>query len=218
MWKKRLCQLTMAVVVCAPALMADAFHLPGSLNPYAGAPSFNRPYSAKVPGLDGVRPFVAEYEATFHRNESRYSSTTKRSTRSSELQRLDLKGRDAQDFYRAAVYLAIQMIGIDTSTDFGQSQVKAVNNALWSLAYRPSSSYYRFSQHNNGPQYMAQARSSRSHGGFHGFNIWKPKPRGVRDPKVNVPEPSSASMLAFEVLALALLGYCLRRRGVRFVN
>jgi hypothetical protein len=114
---------------------------------------------------------------------------------------------EVSNLYRAAAYLAIQMIGVDRSTHFGRSQATVVTKAIWGLVSRHSGT----PAHSNGPTYYAQFRSPHR---IPNINIWKPKPKEPRDPNVRVPEPSIVSLLAFNALVLAAFGYFLRRRGV----
>lgn len=203
---KRFFQVAVVLAVSVPVLTADTF-------------DHSRSNASRLSRSGSLQSIVREYQATARRNQPDYASkkVTKRSSRRSNyvVQFDGRSSRETHNLYLAAAYLAVQMIGIDRSTDFGKSQANALNNALWSLVYRPSSS--NFAPKKQEPQYRAQA--SRGHRSIPGFNIWKPKPKDTpRDPNVRVPEPSFVSALAFNALALALLGFCLRRRGVRLVN
>ena len=201
---KRMCQATMALVICVPALTADTFRNSSRVD-----------YRSS-----GIRKIVSEYQSTFDQNQPRYATSTKATGRSNRVVKIDHgNSPERQNIYLAAAFLAIQMIGIDSSTDFGKSQAGVLNDALWSLVYRPASNNQGPTQRNGATQYQAQARAARGHRSIPSINIWKPRPKDTpRDPKVRVPEPSFASLLAFDALILAVLGLCLRRRGVGLVN
>lgn len=218
---RRTCQLTVALVLCTPALLADTFRLPNGVSAFGENPVFSRPSRSTIHGVIGIQAIVTEYQATSHRSQPVQAAEIKvsgRRTTSSAIRVVKFDHHSHQDRqidYLAAVALAIQMIGIDRSTAFGRSQAGVVNNALWSLFTRPASQQYA-SRHNNGPRYLAKADSGKGH---HGSrippNVWRPSPKDPpRDPKppVRVPEASMASLLAFNGLVLAILGLCLRRR------
>jgi hypothetical protein len=109
--------------------------------------------------------------------------------------------------------LSAQLVGVDQSTSFGRSQSDAVNSALWNLILRPGSSYRGASAHASGPRYAPQ-KSGKGPFGMVGLNIWKSERKGPRGGSVRVPESSLGSLLVFHAVALALVGFCLRRRRI----
>jgi len=187
---RRICQVTLALVVCLPALLlADTFSLPGG-QPF-GAKAVFKGSKVSNPAMTSIQAIVHEFRTTSQRSQPQYAAEIKVSGHTVRRAKRVLKFERSQNHpnnYMTAAYLAIQMIGIDRSTAFGRSQAGVLNNALWGRV-RPD------------------------------VNIWKPKPKAPRDPNVRVPEPSLASLLAFHALVLTILGLVLRRRrGIEFVD
>lgn len=220
---RQMFQLSVALVLCAPALLADTFQLAGGASPFGDSPVFSRPNKATTAGVTGIQAIVNEFRTTAPQNQPPYAADIRASrTRLSAKQvvKFEFTGQDRHTDYMVAAFLAIQMIGIDRSTAFGRSQTGVLNNALWGLFYRPAVNHHGFIPHNSGPRYLAQAQPGRGYQSVPNVNIWRPSPKDPpREPKpVRVPEPSLAWQLAFEALVLTVVGLCLRRRGVGFVN
>jgi hypothetical protein len=220
---RRMCQLSAAFVVCAVAVQADTFRLPNGLHAFGGSPEFTRPV-VTVPEVTGIQAIVNEFQVKSQQNKPAYAKSRESSNSSRAALFGPVNRQDQYATYAKAVYLAAQLIGVDRSTSFGKVQSSVVNNALWSLFTRPDSISYggdkSVGQKSGELRFWAKAENGKGSAGARSFpsiNIWKPWQKGSRE-SVPVPEPSLASQLAFDVLVLAGLGVCLRRRGLTFVS
>ncbi len=216
---RRIFQVTVASVFCLAGLQADTFSLPNGGHAFGATPEYSR-LSVVARKATGIQAIVDEFQVNSPSETPHYATATVAPSSSSYSQHQTANPSSA---YSAALYLAAQMIGVDRSTSFGKAQASVVNYAMWNL-FTPSTASYHFGEQQAGPkdsdlQFWAKSDGGKGVGSrsFAGVNIWKPWQKGSRE-SVAVPEPSLISMLAFDVLVLAGLGFALRRRGILPVN
>jgi hypothetical protein len=208
---RRMGLLTVALVLGSVAVQADTFRHSSDMQAFGSAPVFSRP-AVTVQKVTGIQAIVEEFQAK--QAKPAYGAQSEESSRTQR------SGRDTSALYATAVYLAAQMVGVDASTSFGRQQSSVVNSAIWNLFTRPASNVFgtKKSQNDGVLRFWGNARKgSEGAGGLANINIWKPWQKGPKE-SVPVPEGSLLSQLAFDVLVLAGLGFCVRRRGVTLAS
>ena len=226
---KRMCLVAVALVLCAPAVLAETFMLTG-VNP-SGANLggvYTGPYVATINGVTGIQVICDDFQTNTYLNQP----LTATETNVSELTGPDANGvvkfdRDdsakQQTDYMTAAYLAIQLIAMDQSTVMGRLQASLLNYAIWYLFYDQSLNGLTGAQQATAQQYLADAQNAtQSHNVamYANVSIWTPSPNEAAQEfiSVRVPEPSVLGLLASNAFVLLLFGLFLRRRGVKFAE
>lgn len=223
--QKRMCVLAMALVVCAPAVVADTLTLTG-VNP-SGANLggvYTGPYVATINGVSGILVICDDFQTHTSLNQPLTVTQTLVSDLTGpaantvvKFDRTDASQQQAD--YMAAAFLAIQMVAVDQSTAAGRLQASLLNYALWNLFYDGAINALTGSQQVGALAYLTAAETATS---FHTVDmyshvsIWTPTPNSAAQEfiSVRVPEPGTIDLLAFNALALVALGWFVRRRGV----
>jgi hypothetical protein len=209
---RRMFLLTVALALCAPGLLADTF-----------GPRTN-PSRARLGGVfTGSHAVPADDHGTQTKAQGNQESQLAESKGSDADETSgDKDKKDQGSDYMTAAFLSTQMIGIDQSTAFGRLQTGLLNYALWGLFYhQPIFNHFGASQQSTAMQYLAKAKAAiASHDvDYSNASIWtRPKDTPDTSGTVRVPEPSVGSLVAFDALALAILGLFLRRRRIRLID
>lgn len=222
---KRMCLLAMALVICAPAVVADTLTLTG-VNPSGASLGgvYTGPYVATINGVSGILVICDDFQTHTSLNQTLTVTQTLVSDLTGpaansvvKFDRTDSSQQQAD--YMTAAYLAIQMVAVDQSTIAGRLQASLLNYALWNLFYDGAVNALTATQKAGALAYLAAAETATS---FHtvdmysNVSIWTPTPNGAAQEfiSVRVPEPGTIDLLAFNGLALVGLGWLVRRRRV----
>lgn len=224
-----MCLLVLALVLCAPAAVADTFTLTG-VNP-SGANLggvYTGPYVATINGVTGIQVICDDFQTNTSLNQALTVTETKVSDLTGEAVNQVVKfnkdsASNQQANYMTAAYLAIQLIGIDQSTAMGRLQGSLLNYAIWYLFYDKALDNLTPDQKTSAQAYLSGAQTATSSHGvgmYSQVSIWTPTPNGASQEfiSVRVPEATVVEFLGFNALVLALVGLFLHRRGFRFAE
>jgi hypothetical protein len=228
--RNRMCMVAVALVLCAPAALADSLTLTG-VNP-SGANLggvYTGPYVATINGVSNILVICDDFQTHTSLNELLTVTETKVSDLTGPGANQTVKfDRDSasnqQADYMTAAYLAMQMVAVDQSTAAGQLQASLLNYALWNLFYDGAINALSDPQNKQDAMDFLTAAQTATQGYtvdmYSNVSIWTPSPNGSAQEfiSVRVPEPSMAGLLAFNALVLGTLGWFLRRRGIRFAS
>lgn len=227
--RKRMCQLAVALVLCAPAVLADTLTLTG-VNP-SGANLggvFTGPYLATINGVPNILVICDDFQTHTSLNQQLTVTETKVSdltgSTANQVVKFDRDSADEQQAdYMTAAFLATQMIGVDQSTAAGRLQASLLNYAIWNLFYDGALNGLTASQQTISLGYLAAAETatgSHTVDMYSQVSIWTPSPNSAAQEfiSIRVPEPSMVELLAFNAIVLVALGWFVRRRGVSLAS